>query len=217
VNIVIAEDNSLLRDGLVMLLQDAGFTVTGIADNADDLLRTVEEAPVDLVITDVRMPPGFSTEGLQAALRIRAEHPDVAVLVLSQWVEPTYARQLLASNTGGIGYLLKDRVMRTSDFVAAVERVASGGTALDPEVVQALMTRPSVDEGIAHLTPREREVLALLAQGLTNQAIAGSLFLAIRSVEKVISSIFSKLGLTDDPSEHRRVMAVLRYLESEHQ
>lgn len=212
---MIAEDNSLLRDGLVMLLHDAGFTVVGTVDNADDLLRVVDETLVDLVVTDVRMPPGFSNEGLQAAIQIRTKHPDVAVLVLSQWVEPAYARDLLSSSTGKVGYLLKDRVMRTSDFIAAVERVASGGTALDPEVVQALMKGPYADDGITSLTSREGEVLSLLAQGLTNQAIADNLFLAIRSVEKLISSIFLKLGLTNDASEHRRVMAVLRYLQSE--
>ncbi len=209
---VIAEDNALLRDGLALLLTDNDIDVVGSVGNATDLLDIVAARHPDLVIADVRMPPTHTNEGILAAIAIRRDQPEVAVLVLSQWVELTYARQLLAANPAKIGYLLKDRVMRSRDFVEAARRVASGGTALDPDVVRALLAGPSADPGLQRLTDRERSVLALLAEGRSNQAIAASLHLAIRSVEKNIASIFTKLDLPNDSSDHRRILAVLRYL-----
>jgi DNA-binding NarL/FixJ family response regulator len=212
--VVIAEDNTLLRDGIALVLADHDIDVVAAVNNATDLLAAVDATRPDLAIVDVRMPPTHTDEGIRAALHIRADHPDTAVLVFSQWVETTYARRLLSDHTGKIGYLLKDRVTNTTDFVAAVNRVAAGGTALDPDVVSQLLGRPTLDTGLARLTPREREILGLLAEGRSNQAIADKLVLATRSVEKNVASIFNKLDLPPHPDDHRRVLAVLAFLRA---
>lgn len=211
--VVLAEDNLLLRDGLRLVLADHGIEVAGVVENGTDLLTAVAATRPDLAIVDVRMPPTFTDEGIRAALELRTRHRETAVLVFSQWVETTYARHLLAGDPGGIGYLLKDRVTQTDDFVDAVRRVAAGGTALDPEVVRQLLGGSAPDPGLARLTSRERELLGLLAEGRTNQAIADRLVLAVRSVEKIVASIFTKLDLPPHPDDHRRVLAVLRHLE----
>lgn len=212
--VVLAEDNTLLRDGITLVLADHGIDVVGAVDNGPDLLTAVERTQPDLAIVDVRMPPTHTDEGIRAALDIRARHPQTAVLVFSQWVETTYARRLLTGATAKIGYLLKDRVTATNDFIDAARRVAAGGTALDPDVVRQLLGRPNADAGLARLTAREREILGLLAEGRSNQAIADRLVLAIRSVEKNVASIFTKLDLPPHSDDHRRVLAVLRYLDS---
>jgi DNA-binding NarL/FixJ family response regulator len=213
VRVVIAEDNPLVRDGIALILADHDIDVIATVNNAEDLLVATEQYRPDLAIVDVRMPPTHTDEGIRAALTIRARFPDVSVLVFSQWIELTYARRLLAA-PGKVGYLLKDRVISTGGFIEALRRVADGGTALDPEVVRQLLTRPTADEGLRRLTARERSVLALLAEGFANQAIADHEHLALRTVEKVIASIFSKLDLPADTSAHRRVLAVLRYLNA---
>jgi DNA-binding NarL/FixJ family response regulator len=210
--IVIAEDLLLLREGLVRLLTDTGHTVVAAVDTAPALLAAVAEHRPDLSIVDVRLPPGFRDEGLRAALDMRAADPDARVLIVSQYVERAYAAELLADGRGGVGYLLKDRVTALDDFLDAVDRVATGGTAMDPEVVRQLFTRGGRRHGIGGLTPRERDVLALMAQGLSNSAIGGTLFLAPVSVEKHITSIFAKLDLPAANDANRRVRAVLAYL-----
>jgi len=210
--IVIAEDLLLLREGLVRLLTDTGHTVVAAVDTAGALLDAVEDHRPDLSIVDVRLPPGFRDEGLRAALRIRSADPDAKVLIVSQYVERAYAADLLADGRGGVGYLLKDRITALDDFLDAVQRVAAGGTAMDPEVVRQLFTRNSRNHGIDGLTPREREVLGLMAQGLSNSAICAALVLAAVSVEKHITSIFAKLDLPPADDAHRRVRAVLAYL-----
>jgi DNA-binding NarL/FixJ family response regulator len=213
VRIVIAEDSVLLRAGLIKLLETSGFEIVAAADNAEGLLAAVEEHRPDAVITDVRMPPGYSDEGVRAALVIRRQWPDVAVLLLSQYVEERYAADLLAANTSGIGYLLKDRVADVSSFLDALRRVASGGTALDPEVVAQLLVRRQSDP-LEALTPRERDVLALMAEGRSNSGIAQALVVSESAVAKHINNIFAKLGLVDGATaDHRRVLAVLRFLE----
>jgi DNA-binding NarL/FixJ family response regulator len=212
VRVTIAEDNALLRDGITLVLGDHDIEVVAAVDNAVDLAAAVATHRPDLAIIDVRMPPTHTDEGIRAALRIRAEHPETAVLVFSQWVETRYARQLLAEHPASTGYLLKDRIVATEQFIDAVRRVAAGGTALDPEVVRQLLAAPSVDAGVARLTTREREILGRLAEGRSNQAIAAELHLALRSVEKHITAIFTKLDLPADTSDHRRVLAVLRHL-----
>ncbi|WP_433127127.1 response regulator transcription factor [Micromonospora sp. CA-240977] len=212
--VVIAEDNPLLRDGIRLLLTDHGFTVVSAVDNGDDLRAAVSEHRPEAAVVDVRMPPTFTDEGLRAALAIRAAHPDVGVLVFSQWVETRYARQLIAEHPGRVGYLLKDRIVSTDDFVDALRRVAAGGTALDPEVVRQLLAAPAVDAGVARLSEREREVLGMLAEGRSNNAICESLHLAPRSVEKHVTAIFTKLDLPQARTDHRRVLAVLRYLNA---
>ncbi|PYC66897.1 DNA-binding response regulator [Micromonospora arborensis] len=212
--VVIAEDNPLLRDGIRLLLTDHGITVVSTVDNGDDLRAAVGEHRPDAAVVDVRMPPTFTDEGLRAALAIRAEHPDTGVLVFSQWVETRYARQLIAEHPGRVGYLLKDRIVSTDDFVDALRRVAAGGTALDPEVVRQLLAAPAVDAGVARLSEREREVLGMLAEGRSNAAICESLHLAPRSVEKHVTAIFTKLDLPQARTDHRRVLAVLRYLNT---
>ncbi|MGH9137019.1 MAG: response regulator transcription factor [Acidimicrobiales bacterium] len=212
--VILAEDNPLLRDGIALVLAEHGIEVVAAVDNAADLLAGVARHAPDLAIVDVRMPPTFTNEGIRAAIDIRSHHPDTAVLVFSQWVETDYARQLLAEQTGKVGYLLKDRIVATDDFLDAVHRVATGGTALDPEVVRQLLARPAGDAGLARLSEREREILARLAEGRSNQAIADELHLAVRSVEKHVTSIFTKLDLAPAATDHRRVLAVLRYLES---
>ncbi|MEW2329474.1 response regulator transcription factor [Micromonospora chersina] len=210
--IVIAEDLLLLRDGLVRLLTDTGHEVVAAVDNADELLDAVERHRPDLSLVDVRLPPGFRDEGLRAALLLRADGRDARVLILSQYVERAYAAELLADGRGGVGYLLKDRVTALDDFLDAVDRVAAGGTVMDPEVVRQLFTRNSRRSGVDALTPREREVLGLMAQGMSNSAICAALVLAPVSVEKHITNIFAKLDLPPADDAHRRVRAVLAYL-----
>jgi DNA-binding NarL/FixJ family response regulator len=210
--IVIAEDLLLLREGMVRLLTDTGHTVVAAVDTAPALLDAAAEHQPDLCVVDVRLPPGFRDEGLRAALQLRAGDPTAKVLIVSQYVERAYAAELLADGRGGVGYLLKDRVTALDDFLDAVERVAAGGTAMDPEVVRQLFARGSRNHGIDGLTPREREVLGLMAQGLSNSAICATLVLAPVSVEKHITSIFGKLDLPPADDANRRVRAVLTYL-----
>jgi DNA-binding NarL/FixJ family response regulator len=208
----VAEDSVLLREGIVRILEDAGIEVAGQAGDAEDLLRKVRAHGPDVAITDIRMPPSHTDEGLRAAHEIRSELPDVGVLVLSQYVEQAYALDLLADNAAGVGYLLKDRVGDVDAFLDAVRRVAAGGSALDPEVVSQLLGRKRRDDPLDELTPREREVLGLMAEGRSNQAIADVLVVTERAVEKHVTSIFSKLDLVNTPQDHRRVLAVLAYL-----
>jgi DNA-binding NarL/FixJ family response regulator len=214
VRIAIAEDSVLLREGVARLLDEAGFEVVGQFENAEDLLLSLRSSLPDVVILDIRLPPTHNDEGLQAALEIRAAHPGVGVLVLSQYVEVGLALKLLAGGAEGVGYLLKDRIGDVAEFVAALRRVAEGGSALDPIIVSTLLSRQRPDDLIAQLTPREREVLELMASGSSNQGIADSLVITVRAVEKYVSSIFSKLGLPSTGSQSRRVLAVLLYLRS---
>ena len=213
VSVVIAEDSAILRDGLVQLLTDRGFFVTRAVRDAASLERAVAEDHPDVAVVDVRMPPTFTDDGLRAALALRRDWPDVGILVFSQYVETRYAAQLLAGGAAGIGYLLKDRVADVADFVDALARVASGGTALDAEVVTQLMATPKRTDTLARLSGREREVLALMAEGRTNSAIATSLVISEGAVEKHVANIFNKLHLPASPTDHRRVLAVLRHLE----
>ncbi|MEU4419654.1 response regulator transcription factor [Actinoplanes sp. NPDC024001] len=210
--VVIAEDNVLLSSGLELLLARRGFEVVATATDADAFLAAVGEHRPDVTIVDVRLPPSFRDEGIRAALRARRDHPGLPVLVLSQYVEHEYASELLASAPTGVGYLLKDRVSRVDEFVDALRRVAAGGTALDPEVVAQLLNRRS--DPLATLTRRERELLALMAQGHDNATIAARLFITDNAVHKHISNIFAKLGLAATDSGHRRVLAVLAYLRA---
>ena len=212
--IVIAEDSVLLRAGLTRLLVDEGEEVVATVGDADSLLDVVERHRPDLAVVDVRMPPTHTDEGLRAAIHVRSRWPDVGILVLSQYVEETYATELLASDTGGLGYLLKDRVADVSEFMDAVRRVGAGGTALDPEVVAQLLARTRRRDPLARLSPREREVLGLMAEGRSNGAIAADLVVSAGAVEKHISNIFTKLDLPPTDHGHRRVLAVLRWLES---
>jgi DNA-binding NarL/FixJ family response regulator len=215
VRTVIAEDNALLRDGIAALLADHAITVAATVDNGDDLVAAVGEHRPDIAIIDVRMPPTYTDEGLRAATTIRHTYPQTAVLVFSQWIETSYARQLLQDNPTRVGYLLKDRVVSSGEFIESLHRVAGGGTALDPEVIRQLLAAPSIDPGLERLSDREREVLALLAEGRSNHAIAAQLHLAGRSVEKHVTSIFTKLDLPSADTDHRRVLAVLRYLNAQ--
>ncbi|MBB5871770.1 DNA-binding NarL/FixJ family response regulator [Allocatelliglobosispora scoriae] len=210
--VVIGEDSVLLREGLVRLLDAGGFEVVASAGDADSFLREVAEHRPDLVLLDVRMPPSFTDEGLRAALVMRRQWPEIAVLVLSQYVEERYATELLAGATSKVGYLLKDRVADVAEFLDALRRVAGGGTALDPEVVSQLLLRRHSDP-LDRLTPREREVLALMAEGRSNGGIAAALFVTESAVGKHVNNIFAKLDLPQADSDHRRVLAVLRYLE----
>jgi DNA-binding NarL/FixJ family response regulator len=212
--VAIAEDSVLLREGVTRVLTDAGFDVVAQCENADDLLLKVRSFPPDVVIVDIRLPPSHNDEGLRAALEIRSSYPGVGVLVLSQYVEVGLALKLVADSAEGVGYLLKDRIGDVEEFVGAVRRVAEGGSALDPIIVSTLLARERPDDPIAQLTPREREVLELMASGSSNQGIADSLVITVRAVEKYVSSIFSKLGLPSTGSESRRVLAVLLYLRS---
>jgi DNA-binding NarL/FixJ family response regulator len=212
VRVVIAEDSVLLRAGLTRLLDEAGFDVVEAVDDAEQLLRAVERHQPDLVVADVRMPPTHTDEGIKASLVIRQRWPKIAVLVLSQYVEERYATELLAGETRGVGYLLKDRVADVEEFVEALRRVGRGGTALDPEVVSQLLARGR-RRPLDALTPREQEVLRLMAEGRSNGAIAAQLVVTDGAVEKHVSSIFTKLGLTPTEGDHRRVLAVLSYLE----
>jgi len=212
VRVVIAEDLFLLRDGLTRLLQAHGLQVAAAVDDGPGLLAAVTEHQPDVAIVDVRLPPTFTDEGLKAALAARAQQPGLPVLVLSQYVEQLYARELLAGGTGGIGYLLKDRVLNGAQFADAVRRVAGGGTAMDPEVIAQLLDRNSADGALAALSPREREVLGLMAEGRSNAAIAQRLVITERAVAKHTASIFLKLNLQPSDDDNRRVLAVLAYL-----
>ena len=212
--VVIAEDSVLLREGIKRVLEASGFEVAGEAGDAEELLRQVRELEPDVAVVDIRMPPDHLDEGLRAARVIRAEQPGTGVLVLSQYVDERYAVQLLEDGSAGVGYLLKDRVGDVDAFTDAVRRVAAGGSALDPEVVTHLLeSRSAEDDPIARLTPRESEVIALMAQGLSNGAIAARLGVTERGVERHVTGIFDKLGLGADSESHRRVLAVLRYVQ----
>lgn len=211
--VVLAEDSVLLRDGLVRLIGEGGFSVVAACPDAETFLAAVAEHRPDLVVVDVRMPPTFTSEGIRAALEVRERYPRTAVVVLSQYVEEEYATELVAANSTGVGYLLKDRVADTGDFLASLREVAAGGTVLDPEVVTQLLTRARHADPLARLTPRERQVLGLMAEGRTNAAIAARLYIGEGAVEKHVSSIFAKLDLPPDEQDHRRVLAVLRWLE----
>lgn len=212
--VIVAEDSTLLREGLVRLLVDEGHDVIASVGDADALLAAVEQDRPDIVVTDVRMPPGHSDEGLRAALTIRDRWPEVAVLVLSQYVENRYAAELISGSGGKVGYLLKDRVAQVDEFLDALDRVADGGTAFDPEVVRQLLSRTSRSNPLDRLTPRERDVLELMAQGLTNARIAADLYISVSSVEKHINAVFDKLGLANSTGMSRRVMAVVAYLRT---
>jgi DNA-binding NarL/FixJ family response regulator len=209
--VVIAEDSVLLREGLTKLLAEGGFEVAAAVPDADQLLRAVGEHRPDLVVVDVRMPPTHTDEGIRAALVIRRQYPEVAILVLSQYVEERYATDLLSVRTSGVGYLLKDRVAQVSDFLDALRRVAAGGTALDPEVVAQLLVRHR-DDPMDRLTPRELQVLKMMAEGRSNHAIVEGLHVSNSAVEKYVSGIFTKLDLPPTDTENRRVLAVLKYL-----
>jgi len=215
IRVVVADDSTLLREGIVRLLEDAGLQVVGQAGNADELMLKVRSYSPDVAIVDIRMPPTHTDEGLRAAREIREKHPDVGVLVLSQYVESGYALELLQGSAEGVGYLLKDRIADIDDFVAAVKRVAEKGSALDPEVVSRLVGRRRGEDPLSQLTPREREVLDLMAEGRSNQAIADKMVVTLRAVEKHVTSIFAKLQLPAQEQDHRRVLAVLTYLRQE--
>jgi DNA-binding NarL/FixJ family response regulator len=214
VRVVLAEDGVLLREGLARLLGDVGFEVVGQCTTADDLLLKVRSYSPDVAIVDIRLPPTHKDEGLRAAQEIRRRYPSVGVLVLSQYVELGLAEELLAESAEGVGYLLKDRVSDVTDFAAAVRRVAEGGSALDPTIVSQLLGRRRGDDPLAEITPREREVLELMAEGRSNQGIAERLVITERAVQKHITSIFEKLGLSTSGDDHRRVLAVLAFLRS---
>jgi DNA-binding NarL/FixJ family response regulator len=212
VRIVIAEDLFLLRDGLIRMLEAHGFEVAAAVDTGAGLLEAVDEHQPDAAVVDVRLPPTFTDEGLRAALEARRRVPGLPVLVLSQYVEPIYARELLADGTGGVGYLLKDRVFDSAQFAEALRRVADGGTAMDPEVISRLLARNAGDSDLRGLSPREREVLGLMAEGRSNAAIAQRMVITERAVAKHTSSIFTKFGLHPSDDDNRRVLAVLAYL-----
>jgi DNA-binding NarL/FixJ family response regulator len=210
----VADDAVLIREGVVRILREAGFEVQAQAGTADQLLLHVRSLEPDVAIVDIRMPPTHTNEGLRAAQQIRAEHPGVGVLVLSQYVEPGYALELLKDSAEGVGYLLKERIGNIEDFVAAVRRVASGGSALDPTVVSEIVGRRRRDDPLALLTPREREVLELMAEGRSNQGISERMVITERAVEKHVTSIFGKLQLPAVAADHRRVLAVLTFLRA---
>jgi DNA-binding NarL/FixJ family response regulator len=216
--VVIAEDSAVVRAGLTEILADRGHEVTAAVGDPDSLRAAVATHHPDIAVVDVRMPPGFTDEGLRAAIAIRRDHPETGILVFSQYVETRYAADLLGMRSGrgaaGIGYLLKDRVANVGDFIDAVARVAAGGTALDPDVVSQLLRASARTEGLAALTSRELDVLALMAEGRSNAAIAAALVVSDRAVEKHIGNVFTKLGLPPSDADHRRVLAVLRYLGS---
>jgi DNA-binding NarL/FixJ family response regulator len=216
--IVIAEDSAVVRAGLVEILADRGHQVVAAVGDAEALRAAVDEHRPDAAVVDVRMPPGYTDEGLRAAIAIRRDHPGLGVLVFSQYIETRYAADLLSAASGrgaaGVGYLLKDRVADVQEFVEALSRVAAGGTALDPEVISQVLGASRRTDGLGALTPRERDVLALIAEGRSNGAIAAILVISERAVEKHVGNIFTKLGLAPSDADHRRVLAVLRYLES---
>ena len=211
--VVIAEDTAILRDGLRQLLVERGHDVVAAVGDAAALLVAVADTAPDVAVVDIRMPPTFTDEGLRAAITLRQDHPDVGVLVFSQWIETRYAQQLLAGRAAGVGYLLKDRVADVDEFVDALERVGRGGTALDPEVITQLFGAGRRRDALDTLSPREREVLGLMAEGRTNAAIATSLVVTERAVEKHVRNIFTKLDLPPSDTDHRRVLAVLRFLD----
>jgi len=213
VRVVLAEDLFLLRDGLVRMLEAYGFEIAAAVDNGPELSRALRELQPDVAVVDVRLPPSFTDEGLQCALEARRRRPGLPVLVLSQHVEQLYARELLADGTGGVGYLLKDRVFDADQFVDAVRRVAAGGTAMDPQVIQQLLSRRAKDTPVGSLTARERDVMELMAQGRSNAAIATQLVVTERAVAKHTSNIFAKLDLPPSDDDNRRVLAVLAYLD----
>jgi DNA-binding NarL/FixJ family response regulator len=212
--VVIAEDGVLLREGLAQLLAARGFEVVGSCDTADRLRVLVDSYSPDVAIIDIRLPPTHTDEGLRAALEIRAQHPSVGVLVLSQYVELGLAMKLLADSAEGVGYLLKNRINNVKDFLAAVRRVATGGSAIDPVIISTLLSKRRSEDPLVALTPREREILVLMAEGRSNQGIADRLVITLRGVERHVSTIFSKLGLPSTGTESRRVLAVLLYLRS---
>jgi DNA-binding NarL/FixJ family response regulator len=214
VQVALAEDNVLLREGLTRILRDAGLDVVAAYGNADDLLARVHSLPPDVVVVDIRLPPTHTDEGMLAALEIREKHPDVGVLVLSQYVELGLAMQLLSESADGVGYLLKDRIGDVREFVDAVRRVAGGGSAVDPEIVSTLLRRRRKNDPLERLTPREREVLELIATGASNQGIADKLVITLRAAEKYVSSIFAKLGIPAGRTDSRRVLLVLLYLRA---
>ncbi len=209
--VVVADDSVLLREGLVRLFDEAGFETVGAYGDADALLAEVAEVRPDVAVLDVRMPPTFRDEGVRAAIRLRSEHPGIGVLLLSQYVEGTYAQELLSAGVGGMGYLLKDRITSLDELQDAIARVAEGGTVLDPQVVRELLVRRT--DPLESLTPREGEVLQLMAEGRTNAGIASRLVIGVGAVEKNVTSIFQKLGLEDSGTDHRRVLAVLAFLQ----
>jgi DNA-binding NarL/FixJ family response regulator len=212
--VVIAEDAALFREGLARLITDRGHEVVAAVGDADALLEAVAEHDPDVPVVDIRMPPTHTDEGLRAAIELRREHPGTGVLVLSQYIETRYAARLLEGNAGGVGYLLKDRVADVAEFADALTRVAAGGTALDPEVVSQLVRVSRHARGVATLTPRERDVVSLMAEGRSNAGIAAALVVSSGVVEKHVASIFGKLGLPPSEADNRRVLAVLRYLGS---
>src|SRR5580692_1907660 len=212
--VVIAEDSAVLRDGLVQLLVDRGFAITGAVSEPEALRRAIARDCPDVAIVDIRMPPTFTDEGLRAAIALRRQYEGLGILLFSQYIETRYAAELLADDAAGIGYLLKDRVADVSDFVEALRRVASGGTALDPEVVTQLLGASRRTDSISGLTTRERQVLSLMAEGRSNAAIATALIISEGAVEKNVANIFAKLDLPVSQSDHRRVLAVLRFLDS---
>jgi DNA-binding NarL/FixJ family response regulator len=214
IKVAIAEDSAVLRDGLVQLLADRGFEITDAVSDADLMNAAIDRQLPDVAVVDIRMPPTFTDEGLRLAIDLRRRHPGLAILLFSQYVETRYAAELLAGDASGIGYLLKDRVADVSDFVEALVRVASGGTALDPEVVTQLMGASRRSDSLSMLTAREREVLSLMAEGRSNAAIATALVVSEGAVEKHVANIFTKLDLPVSQADHRRVLAVLRFLES---
>lgn len=211
---IVADDSVLMREGVTRLLESAGFEVVGQAGDQEELMRKTKAHKPDVAIVDIRMPPSHTNEGLQAARAIREELPDTAVLVLSAYLEPDYALELLADDASGVGYLLKDRVKDGNGFAEAVRRVGDGGSALDPEVISQMLGRRRADDPLDVLTSRERDVLALMAEGRTNQAIAAELVISERAVEKHVGSIFAKLNLPQGAADHRRVLAVLAFLRS---
>jgi DNA-binding NarL/FixJ family response regulator len=214
VRVLIAEDSVLLRDGLVRMLSDRGHEVVAAVQDAAELMSLVQRESPDIAILDVRMPPTHTDEGIRAALELRSRWPDLAVLVLSQYVEENYASELLSGDLGGVGYVLKDRVTNVGEFIDTLDRLAAGGTVIDPEVVGQLLTRTRQREPLDDLSPRERQVLGLMAEGRSNGAIASTLVITQRAVEKHVKSIFQKLRLPPADTDHRRVLAVLRFLEA---
>ena len=212
--VVLADDSVLLREGIARLLEEAGFEIVGQAGTGEDLVRLVAMHKPDVAVVDIRMPPSHTDEGLKAAQQIRSRFPATGVLVLSQYIEPSYALELLAESAEGVGYLLKDRVADVGEFAGAVRRVGEGGSALDPAIVSQLVGRRRRDDPIDDLTPREREVLELMAEGKSNRAIAEAMVVTERAVEKHVTSIFSKLGLPATSEDHRRVLAVLAFLRT---
>jgi DNA-binding NarL/FixJ family response regulator len=210
--VVVGEDQPLVREGIVRVLEEAGLEVVGVSGDAEDLVRKADAHRPDVVITDIQMPPDFTDDGLRAAQRTRSSQPDIGVVVLSQFLEDRYVLELVGDRAQGVGYLLKDRVGDLALFIDAIRRVAGGGSALDPAVVQRMVGRPREDGPLDELTPREREVLGLMAEGRSNRGIADALVVSVAGVERHVTSILGKLDLRQDPEDHRRVLAVLRYL-----